>query len=84
MTKYAILFINRETTEERQCVITVGNGLDGMYEAGRWAMDNAAANEYYFIDEVEELPAQNMQETVKEFFDYLDECSNGAGIKMMF
>lgn len=33
---------------------------------------------------LEEPPAQNMQETVEEFLDYLDECSNGAGIKMMF
>ena len=34
--------------------------------------------------QLEELPAQNMQETVEEFFDYLDECSNGAELKMMF
>lgn len=33
---------------------------------------------------LEDTPAQNMQETVAEFFDYLDECSNGAGLKMMF
>lgn len=33
---------------------------------------------------LEEPPKQNMQETVEEFFDYLDECSNGAGVKMMF
>ena len=33
---------------------------------------------------LEEPPAQNMQETVEEFLDYLDECANGAGLKMMF
>ena len=28
---------------------------------------------------LEKSPAQTMQETVDEFFDYLDECSNNAG-----
>lgn len=46
--------------------------------------DNDAFPYLSITCQLEELPKQNMQETVEEFFDYLDECSNGAGLKMMF
>ena len=83
MSKYEIIYHESATDNEWRD----GARFDDYLDAIDWAKEHVNAGEYYFIDEietVEELPKQNMQETVEEFFDYLDECSNGAGLKMMF
>lgn len=57
----------------------------GDAEVLRFSVETVYGLPYLSITcQLEELPKQNMQKIADEFFDYLDECSNGAGPKMMF